>query len=159
MDCLDYLYLPRRLPPSYLAVRIHGWRSNLVLSTFTISTETSPSPNPYTFIWPLRHASIPNHLCIVPTFSGFRHHFGIHMSAESYSGVTLHPVPPNHNKWLLYKFQLLISLEWREFYLFEDFGQVIRQTIVAYLLFCEGNAEVTNFVHSPALYVIPLANT
>jgi hypothetical protein len=30
-------------------------------------------------------------------------------------------------------------------------GQVIRQTIVAYILFCEGNAEVTYFVHAPAL--------
>ena len=47
MDCLDYLYLQRSIHAVIRRSRIHGWRSNLVLSTFTVSTETSPSPNPY----------------------------------------------------------------------------------------------------------------
>ena len=98
--CLDYLYLPRSIHGVIWRSRIHGWRSNLVLSTFTVSTETSPSPNPYRLLHSFDPFVMPpsSTTYVVPTFSGFWHRFGIHMSAESYSGVTLHPVPPNHNK-------------------------------------------------------------
>ena len=110
--------------------------TNLVLSTFI--SMSLPSLSPYIhihFIRPLLTPSNPQPLCSPDVFrlstSWSR------MSTESYSGVTL-PLYPWFitsdfcTGYTLYKFQILISLGWLEFYFIWRFGT--RQTIVFIIL-------------------------
>ena len=128
MDCLDYLNFSRFIP------RIHGHGRNqprIKYIYFTVSTKTRlvhHSAHIFTFISfdPFfMTPSNPQPLCSPDVFRLSTP--WSRMSTESYSGVTLPSVPPIHNKWLLhglslYKFQILISLGWLEFYFIWRFG-------------------------------------
>ena len=124
--------------------RIHGWRTNLVLSTFIyciyLPRQVHHSAHIFTFIWPFfMTPSNPQPLCSPDVFRLSTP--WSYTSTESYSGVTLPSVPPIHNKWLLHGLYIIqisninfIGMIRVLFHLKIILGQVIRQTIVFIIL-------------------------